>query len=183
MAIEAAACPDSPQGKPHPPNGLSPRPSVAAAFAARLPYETFPDGSPRVHFQIEKHVSPCSIVGLGESCEAAVGVGRQGTRLVQAILIELRSSDLVSPAGRARRFPGGVAFGSEGGVLWAGGGGNPGSYGFCANPAANAANRKHPFGNAQPHQKNAAPRHNYPRTGRIRGFLERSRTVTPCPHP
>ncbi len=56
--------------------------SVVAAFAAQLPQVTFPDGSPgalaRGVFQIEKHVSLCSVVGLGESCEAAVDVGIQG---------------------------------------------------------------------------------------------------------
>ena len=41
-------------------------------------------------------------------------------------------------------------------------GGNPGSYRFRAYPAANAANRKHPFGNASLLQKNTAPRHNHP---------------------
>ena len=35
-------------------------------------------------------------------------------------------------------------------------GGNPGSYGFRTNPAANVANRKHPFGNALLLQRNAA---------------------------
>ena len=37
---------------------------------------------------------------------------------------------------------------------------NPGSYRSRTNPAANAANRKHPSENAPPPQKNAAPRHN-----------------------
>ena len=40
---------------------------AAAAFAALLPYVTFPDGSPRALargiLKLEKHVSPCSVVG------------------------------------------------------------------------------------------------------------------------
>ena len=71
------------------------------------------------HFPNRKARILLQCFGFGESCEAAVGVGISARRPLPAILIELQSSGLVSPAGRARRFPGGVAFGSEGGVLWA----------------------------------------------------------------
>ena len=98
----------------------------AAAFAALLPYVTFSDGSPRALargiFQIEKHVSPCSVVGLVRAANAAVDVGYPARPHLRAILIELRML-------RPRVAPGA----------------NPGSYRFCANPAAYAANRKHPF--------------------------------------
>ena len=93
----------------------------AAAFAAQLPYVTFSDGSPRAFARgiIPNRKARFALqrCGLGESCEAAVDVGYPRHAPLQAILIELRSCGSGSPAGRALRCPGKVAFGSKGSVL------------------------------------------------------------------
>ena len=72
---------------------------------------------PGALFQIDKHVSPCSVVGQGRAANAAVDVGYPARRHLRAILIELRSCGSGSPAGKRRRYPGRVEFGSEGGVF------------------------------------------------------------------
>ncbi|MDE2962332.1 MAG: hypothetical protein OXU26_00315, partial [Acidobacteriota bacterium] len=55
--------------------------------------------------------------GLKESYEAAVDVGRPRKRCLQAIIIEQRSCGSGSPAGKAKRNPREVPFGSNGSLF------------------------------------------------------------------
>ena len=91
--------------------GSRPRLSADAAFAAYWNPGLEPGGLST------KNPGPRQCCDLGESGEAAVGVGDPAKRRLQGFLIERRSCGSTSPSGRAWGNPEGAAFGHEGSVL------------------------------------------------------------------